>query len=253
MLIISWNINGLTKRFEEVKLLLEEYAPDFLCLQKVRSSGDRDRFEIDGYRQLFAPQDCGDWSGVTIYANVNSNSTQYPDRILSPGLSDGGHLQTFDCSSFALLNTYVPFANKTLDGSVEYRRRWDTEFRSFVRNLSSRLPVIICGDMNIVHTDYDNFERNLEQSRPNFTKWERDNFNLLLSECDLVDPYRILHPTEKKPTFYGNWRHLQMGNRIDYFIISSCLVPHVRSAEILSDFGNGQSVPITLDLSLDCK
>lgn len=107
--------------------------------------------------------------------------------------------------------------------------------------------------MNIVHTDYDNFERNLEQSRPNFTKWERDNFNLLLSECDLVDPYRILHPTEKKPTFYGNWRHLQMGNRIDYFIISSCLMPHVRSAEILSDFGNGQSVPITLDLSLDCK
>lgn len=107
--------------------------------------------------------------------------------------------------------------------------------------------------MNIVHTDYDNFERKLEQSRPNFTKWERDNFNLLLSECDLVDPYRILHPTEKKPTFYGNWRHLKMGNRIDYFIISSSLMPHVRSAEILSDFGNGQSVPITLDLSLDNK
>lgn len=59
MLIISWNITGQTKRFEEVKLLLEEYAPDILCLQKVKSSSGRDRFEIDGYRQLFAPQDYG--------------------------------------------------------------------------------------------------------------------------------------------------------------------------------------------------
>lgn len=250
MLFISWNINGLTKRFEEVKQLLEDYAPDFLCLQKVRSHGDRDRFEIDGYRQLFAPQDCGDWSGVTIYTKINSDSSQYPKRILTPGLSNNGHLQTFDCCSFALLNTYAPFANKTLDGAIEYRRQWDTEFRSFVRNLSSRLPVIICGDMNIVHTEFDNFERTLEQTRPNFTKWERDNFNRLLLECDLIDPYRLLHLTEKKPTYFGAWRHLQMGNRIDYFLISRSLMPSVRSAEILSDFGHGQSVPITLDITI---
>lgn len=40
-----------------------------------------------------------------------------------------------------------------------------------------------------------------------------------------------------------------MGNRIDYFLTSRSLLPIVRSAEILSDFGHGQSVPITLDIS----
>lgn len=247
MLFISWNINGLTKRFEEVKQLLDEYAPDFLCLQKVRSNADRDRFEIDGYCQLFAPQDCGDWSGVSIYAKADS--ALMPERIITSKLSCNGHLQVFDCKSFALINAYVPFGNINLDGAAEYRRQWDTEFRSFIKELSSRLPVIICGDMNIVHTDYDNFERKLEQTRPNFTKWERDNFNRLLSECDLVDPYRLLHPTEKKPTYYGAWRHLQMGNRIDYFLTSRSLLPIVNRAEILSDFGTGQSVPITLEIS----
>lgn len=44
MLFISWNINGLTKRFEEVKELIKSYSPDFLCLQKVRSNAYRDRF-----------------------------------------------------------------------------------------------------------------------------------------------------------------------------------------------------------------
>lgn len=251
MLFISWNINGLTKRFEEVKQLLETYAPDYLCLQKVRSNADRNRFEVDGYLQLFAPQDCGDWSGVSLYARLGTDSSVIPERIETPSLSRDGHLQAFDCKSFALINAYVPFGNVNLDGAVEYRHQWDSEFRSFVKKLSALLPVIICGDMNIVHTEYDNFERKLEQTRPNFTKWERDNFNRLLSECDLVDPYRLLHPTEKKPTYFGAWRHLQMGNRIDYFLTSRSLMPSVTSAEILSDFGHGQSVPITLDLDVN--
>lgn len=236
MLFISWNINGLTKRFEEVKQLLEDYAPDFLCLQKVRSNGDRDRFEIDGYRQLFVQLDCGDWSGVSIYVRLDSDLSAIPERIDTQSLSRNGHLQVFECKPFALINTYVPFGNLNLDGAVEYRCNWDTEFRAFVKEFSSRLPIIICGDMNIVHTEFDNFERKLEQTRPNFTKWERDNFNRLLLECDLVDPYRLLHPTEKKPTYFGAWRHLQMGNRIDYFLISRSLMLSVRSAEILSDF-----------------
>lgn len=248
MLLISWNINGLTKRFVEVKQLIDVYTPDFLCLQKVRSNSNRHRFEIDGYCQFYASHDCGDWSGVSIYAKADSFGMI--KRIDTPVLSDEGHLQAFDCNSFALINAYVPYGNLNLDGAVEYRRQWDTEFRSFVKGLSFRLPVIICGDMNIVHTKHDCFERKLEQTRPNFTKWERDNFNLLLSQSDLVDPYRLLHPTDKKPTCFGAWRHLQMGNRIDYFLISSSLMSSVTSAEILSDFGTGQSVPITLDINI---
>lgn len=59
-----------------------------------------------------------------------------------------------------------------------------------------------------------------------------------------------MHPTEKKPTYYGAWRHLRTGNRIDYFLIIRSLLPRVISAEILTEFGSGQSVPITLEIDL---
>lgn len=249
MLFISWNINGIARRFDEVKRLVNDYAPDFLCLQKVRSHEDCDSLAVDGYRLLLAPLDRGDWSGVAIY--VSQDSGIVPRRIETPDLSRDGHFQAFDCGSFALLNTYVPFANQNLDGAVEYRRRWDDAYRPFVKRLSDELPVIICGDMNVVHTEYDTCERRLESTRPNFTRWERDNFSSLISECGLADPYRIMHPTEKKPTYYGAWRHLRTGNRIDYFLISRALMPQCVSADILTDFGSGQSVPITLDISLE--
>ena len=249
MLFVSWNINGLAGRFDEVKELISVYSPDILCLQKVRcKKEERDYFLINGYRQLFANQDCGGWSGVTVYVSLNADIPLR--RIETSELSRGGHLQAFDCGSFVLLNTYVPYGNTSLEGAVEYRRHWDDYFHDLAVNLSRNLPIIICGDMNIVHTEYDSCERRLESSRPNFTKWERDNFNRLLSGCDLVDPYRVLHPTEKKPTFYGAWRHLQIGNRIDYFLVSRSLFPFVTKAEILSDFGTGQSVPITLEITL---
>lgn len=248
MLFISWNINGIARRFDEVKRLAADYSPDFLCLQKVRSHEDSDSLAVDGYRLLLAPLDRGDWSGVAVYVSQDSGITSR--RIETPELSQEGHLQVFDCGSFALLNTYVPFANQKLDGAVEFRRRWDDAYRSFVRGLSRKLPLIICGDMNVVHTEYDTCERRLESTRPNFTRWERDNFNSLISGCDLADPYRIMHPTEKKPTYYGAWRHLRTGNRIDYFLISRSLLPRVIAAEILTDFGSGQSVPITFEIDL---
>ena len=53
MLIISWNINSIAKRFDEVKELIARYSPDFLCLQKVRCKSNRERFCIPDVRSVF--------------------------------------------------------------------------------------------------------------------------------------------------------------------------------------------------------
>lgn len=150
MLIISWNANSIAKRFDEVKAIIEQYSPDFLCLQKVRCNKKRERFVIDGYTQLCNEHDFGDWSGVTLYVK---NSIGMPLRIPTFELSANGHLQAFRCNFFCLLNTYVPYGNKSVESAVDYRKQWDIEFRSFIKEESNQLPVIICGDLNIVHTE----------------------------------------------------------------------------------------------------
>lgn len=36
--IISWNINSIGRRYDELKQLAETYNPDYICLQKVGTS-----------------------------------------------------------------------------------------------------------------------------------------------------------------------------------------------------------------------
>lgn len=266
MYIVSWNINGLKSRFDELKQLVNSYNPDFICLQKVRCNSGREQFEIEGFRALHAPVDSGKWSGVITYARIpddvdyHSPSLAMPERILTPGLSNGGHLQVFRCKDFALVNAYVPFNNPAIADAEKYRKTWDEQFLTLVKQLSTETPVVICGDLNVVHTIKDTCENRLEQQRPCFFRWERDNFERLLKDADLVDAYREVFPDKVIPTFYGNYRNTGIGNRIDYFLISRSLIPCLVSSDILTGFGSGQSVPIILDfnpgvlaLSGDCE
>ena len=250
--IISWNINSIGKRFDELKQLVEKYAPDYICLQKVRNKSTLDKFSIPGYHSLFTFDDYGSMSGVMLYTRIIDGIEpilqldSMPKRIQTPALSAEGHLQVYDCGKFILANTYVPFANPKLEGYNEYRKTWDAQFSKLIVGLSDELPVIICGDLNIVHTDKDTCEEKHIHNRPCFSPWERDDFDALLSQANLVDAFRFLHPEEKKPSFYGNFRFLGIGNRIDYFLVSRSLLPELIDSDVLTDFGTGQSVPIIL-------
>lgn len=253
--IISWNINSIGKHYHELKQLAETYNPEYICLQKVRNKiADLDKFTIPGYHGLFTSDDYGSMSGVMLYAKIKDGVNPIPQldsmpkRILTPLLSPEGHLQVFDCGRFILANSYVPFTNPKLGGAEEYRKTWNERFHKLIVELSEKLPIIICGDMNIVHTDKDTFEDRYIQNRPCFSQWERESFDALLSDANLVDAFRSLHPKERKPSFYGNFRFLGIGNRIDYFLISRSLLPDVIASDVLTDFGTGQSVPIILTL-----
>lgn len=100
---------------------------------------------------------------------------------------------------------------------------------------------------NVVHTEKDTCENRLFQNRGCFFEWERDNFNALISEADLVDTFRYLHPDEQAVSYYGNSRSMQVGNRIDYFLMSRSMLPGLNVSKILTAFGSGQSVPIAID------
>lgn len=255
MYIINWNVNGLASRFTELKQLVDDFTPDFLCLQKVRNNSSREKFDIVGYRQLYTMQDCGKWSGVMIYAKIPSAVDSHtaflsmPQRIQTPDLSKDGDLQVYDCNDFILVNAYVPFANFEIEGAVEYRKQWDIEFRHLICGLVQKKPVVICGDLNIVNTQKDSCEANIEMNRPCFTRWERENFNQLLAEANLADAYRSIYCDEQAITFYGNYRDLKIGNRLDYFLISRSLLPSLAAYNILTNFGTGQNVPFILDFN----
>ena len=239
MRIISWNVAGIKARANEIERLMQEHQPDIVCLQKTRSDKAPD---FDGYRVYV---DCADrWSGVATYVR-----SSFDGKFVE---SDSHHL-ILNFDEFVLVNAYAPFSNPKVSGYIERRKEWDKWIVEFVRTHTK--PVIICGDLNIVHADLDSFYPSCVRNTGCYYQWERDDFNLLLSECNLVDSFRYLHPEKKAYTYFDtmhgiDYRAKDQGSRLDYFLVSASLMPYVMKSEILSPL-SAPSNPILLDLQLN--
>ena len=227
---------GIKARANEIERLMQEHQLDIVCLQKTRTGRVPD---FNGYRVYV---DCGDrWSGVATYVRSGLEG-----KFIE---SDSHHL-ILEFDEFVLVNAYVPYANPKVPGYVERRKEWDKWIIEFVRTHTK--PVIICGDLNIVHTDLDSFYPSCVHNTGCYYQWERDDFNLLLSECNLVDSFRYLHPEKRAYTYFDtthgiDYRAKDQGARLDYFLVSVSLMPYVIKSEILSPL-SAPSNPILLDL-----
>lgn len=241
MKIISWNVAGIKARANEIERLMQEHQPDIVCLQKTRSDKAPD---FDGYRGYV---DCGDrWSGVVTYVR-----SCLERKFIE---SDSHHL-ILEFYEFVLVNAYVPYSNPKVSGYVERRKTWDKWIVEFVKKQTK--PVIICGDLNIVHTDLDSLYSSCVRNTGCYCQWERDDFNRLLSEGKLIDTFRRLHPEERAYSYFAtihgvDYRASNQGSRLDYFLVSESLMLCVMKSEILSPL-SAPSNPILLDLQLNKK
>ncbi|WP_297070525.1 exodeoxyribonuclease III [uncultured Duncaniella sp.] len=249
MRIISWNIDGIGRRYKKLTQLAEEYQPDIIFLQKIKNQQGNVNFPIEGYSQLWWFGDSAPYSGVATYCKESISLHHLP----VPELSEDGHFQMFELEDLCLCNAYVPYSNTAIPESVELRKRWDETLHDVVTRMSQDAKMIILGDMNIVHTEKDNDgHAPLQQNKGCFFDWERENFNSLLTDAHLVDSFRERHPDENKYSYYfDNLRKaLHSGWRIDYALVSKSLMPQVINSDILTDFGSGKSVPIILELDM---
>lgn len=239
MKIISWNVAGVKAHATEIESLMQEHRPNIMCLQKTRSGYTP---EIKGYASY---SHCSDqWSGVTSYVceKLTSNFVE----------SDSHHL-ILDFDEFVLINAYVPYSNQKIPEYIERRKEWNKWIVDFV--MAQTKPIIICGDLNIVHTDLDSFYPSCIRNTGCYYQWERDDFNRLLSAGKLVDTFRRLHPNHRAYTYFDtmhgvDFRAINQGSRLDYFLVSESMMSCVMSSEILTSM-SAPSNPIILDLRLN--
>ena len=84
MRLITYNVNSLKARLPRVLALLDEHAPDVVCLQETKASPDgfpHDELEAAGY--VAADHSGGRWEGVAILAKRSRTMT--PIRRGLPG------------------------------------------------------------------------------------------------------------------------------------------------------------------------
>lgn len=255
--ICSWNVDGLRAWIKKKGLdWVKEEAPDILCLQETKCSENKlpaELQELPGLTHQYwsAPSDKEGYSGVGLL------SRQCPLKV-SYGIGEEEHDQegrviVAEFESFVLVTAYVPNAGRGLV-RLEYRQRWDEAFRKFLKDLASRKPLVLCGDLNVAHEEIDLRNPKGNKKNAGFTPQERQGFGELLQAVPLADSFRHLYPNTAYAytfwTYMMNARSKNVGWRLDYFLLSHSLLPALCDSKIRSKALGSDHCPITLYLAL---
>lgn len=249
MKLISWNVNGLRavvgKNFREV---FQSLDADFFCLQETKMQAGQLDLQFPGYRSWWNFADKKGYSGTAIYSRMEPLAVSY-----GMGIDEHDHegrVITLEMDDFFLVCVYTPNSQDGLR-RLDYRMRWEDDFRRYLQGLDSRKPVVVCGDMNVAHNEIDLKNPKTNRQNAGFTDEERNQMTALL-EAGFADTFRHLHPTAEG--IYSWWsyrfhaREKNTGWRIDYFLTSTRLLPRVREANILTDIMGSDHCPVELVL-----
>lgn len=251
MRIFSWNVNGLRavvkKNFYE---FVEQYKPDVLCLQETRiPQKELAKIQLPFKYAQFGFSEKPGYAGTAILSNVKPLSMQ---SIRLENHPEEGRITRAEFDGFSLYSVYVPNSQDHLQ-RLDYREKcWDCDFRNYLAAESKTNGIVVCGDMNVAHTEIDLARPKDNTMSAGFTEQERRGMDLLLREVPLVDIWRKLNPekTDKYSwwSFRGGARARNVGWRIDYFLVSPNLVGNVKNTDILDNVLGSDHCPLMLDI-----
>ena len=280
MNIISFNCNGIrsvltkskdgTKHKEVVNdnvisTLLDEQKPDVLCLQEIRCSDTLDinkllKLETKGYHVI--NQNCSKlkagYSGTLVISKQPAMTVirNFPNLPEDHELNGEGRMITVEFSKFVLINVYVPNSKPDLSRLKFRVEQWEKEIRNHINKMEQifNKPMIMCGDLNVAPNEIDLHNPKGSKGKHGFTKEEREAFQKLLDECNLIDAYRYIYPTKGNAyTWWSNFaksRENNKGWRIDIHLVSKSIVKKVNNVKIHHEYYGSDHAPISLIISL---
>ena len=249
MRYISWNVNGLRavmkKGFEET---FQSFNADFVCLQETKLQAGQIELSFPGYESYWNYAERKGYSGTVIFARHTPLSVSCGIGI--PEHDTEGRVVTLEYENFYLVCVYTPNAQDGLK-RIDYRMRWEDDFRAYLCELDKRKPVIVCGDMNVAHEEIDLKNPKTNVGNAGFSDEERGKFTELLA-AGFTDSFRALYPD--KTDAYSWWsyraaaRERNVGWRIDYFVVSNRLREQITDAFILPEVMGSDHCPVGLEL-----
>lgn len=247
MKLISWNVNGIracvSKNFMD---FFNEVDADIFCLQETKLQENQIDLQLEGYFQYWNYAKKKGYSGTAIFTKKEPLSVTYGINIEEH--DQEGRVITLEFEDFYMVTVYTPNSQSELK-RLDYRMKWEDDFRSYLKKLDERKPVIVCGDLNVAHKEIDLKNPKTNRKNAGFTDEERNKFTELLNE-GFIDTFRYFYPEEAN--IYSWWsyrfkaREKNAGWRIDYFCTSEKLKERLVSAKIHTDVLGSDHCPVEL-------
>ncbi len=249
MKLTSWNVNGLRaclgKGFKD---FFGTVNADIFCIQETKMQPNQIDVDFGQYEAYWNSAYKKGYSGTAVFTRVKPISFHYGLDMQEH--DQEGRLITLEFESFFLVNVYTPNSQREL-ARLDYRMKWEDDFRAYLQKLDSEKPIIICGDINVAHQEID--IRNPKSNRKNagFTDEEREKMTILL-RSGFTDTFRYLYPDKKDAYTWWSYmmkaREKNIGWRIDYFLVSDRLRPVIKDSIIHSDVFGSDHCPISLEI-----
>lgn len=221
---------------------------DVVCLQETKLQAGQIDLALEGYETYWNYADKKGYSGTAIFTRRHPLSVTYG---LGIDLHDHeGRIITAEYEDFYLVTAYVPNSQDGLR-RLDYRQQWDKDLRAYLKELETRKPVVLCGDLNVAHREIDLKNPKSNRKNAGFTDEEREGFQQLL-DAGFVDTFRHFYPDQTD--IYSWWsyrfraREKNAGWRIDYFVVSEALRPLLESAAIHTEIFGSDHCPVEVVL-----
>ncbi len=251
MKLISWNVNGIRavykKGFEE---FFSNIDADIFCIQETKMQEGQFAINLPNYNMYINSAIKKGYSGTAVFTKIKPISVKYGIGIEEHDKE--GRVITLEYDEFFLINVYTPNSQREL-ARLDYRMKWEDDFRKYLKKLDKIKPIIMCGDLNVAHNEID--LKNPKQNRKNagFTNEEREKMTELL-EAGFIDTYRFMYPEKENAytwwSYMANSREKNIGWRIDYFVISDRIKENIEDAYIYSDVMGSDHCPVGLKIEL---
>ena len=249
MKLISWNVNGLRacvgKNFNEA---FDDLDADVFCLQETKLQEGQIDLDLPGYHQYWNYAEKKGYSGTAVFTKTEPMSVTYGIGVDEH--DHEGRVITCEFNDFYFVCVYVPNSQNELK-RLDYRMKWEDDFRAYLCGLKEKKGVIVTGDMNVAHQEIDLKNPSANHHNAGFTDEERGKMTELL-DAGFIDSFRFLYPDVTD--VYSWWsyrfsaRSRNAGWRIDYFLVSEDMKDRIKEAKIHTDILGSDHCPVELEI-----
>lgn len=247
MKFITWNVNGIRACVNKGFLdFFNDVDADIFCLQETKLQEGQIDLDLKGYHQYWNYAEKKGYSGTAVFTKKEPNAVSYGLGIEEH--DQEGRVITLEYRDFYLVNVYTPNSQRGL-ARLDYRMKWEDDFRQHLLDLESKKPVILCGDLNVAHKEIDLKNPTTNRKSAGFSDEEREKMTSLL-DAGFIDSFRHFYPD--KEDAYTWWSYMRksrdrnVGWRIDYFIVSESLREEMKSVKIHSEVLGSDHCPVEL-------
>jgi exodeoxyribonuclease III len=180
---------------------------------------------------------------------VSRRISPEPPLFAHPVFDFESRIITVEVAGMRVASVYVPNGGKDFPAKMDFLGSLVEWARA---TAAEPQPFVLCGDLNVAHTDRDLHPKERKAGAIGQRPDERAVFDRLLA-AGLVDVGRSMAPdAETMFSWWAPWRNMRQRNigwRIDYVLATHPLAARAVSCPVLTDIGTSDHAPVVATFS----